>query len=280
MPVVAVEETTVQQAVQPEVTATIVTSIEPEIVTPTVVTEQQPTEVLPEQEQDVPADNTQQSPVEVELTTPVENESTPVAATPQSAQTESQPQSEAPVEQQDKQDSEVTVTDAAAAEAQPLFRTIEPHMVKVSETGTTEQTTETQPPEQQIASRLNDAIEQGDSRVEIQLEPQSLGKVTVELTQHSDGSLHIVLNADNARTHTLLQQHTEGLQQLLGGQDRKPVEIEVQHQERSQDAPNYDGRHGHSQQQQEQQERRPSRQQSSEDFLQQLRLGLVPLEAS
>jgi flagellar hook-length control protein FliK len=162
-----------------------------------------------------------------------------------------------------------------------VFQNVETHMVKVSETSDAESTSEAEPPEQQIATRLSDAIEQGESHVEIQLEPQSLGKVTVELTQHSDGSLHIILNADSTRTHSLLQQHSEALQQLLSGQDRKPVEIAVEHQQRSQDAPNYDGHHGQNQQQEQQQENRHSNHaKSSEDFLQQLRLGLVPLEAS
>jgi flagellar hook-length control protein FliK len=70
------------------------------------------------------------------------------------------------------------------------------------------------------------------------------------------------------------------LRDLLAGQSQKPVQIEVPRQESGEgkDA-RYDGSgNGHPRQQQEQHRQR--RQESGQDFLQQLRLGLVPLSVN
>jgi flagellar hook-length control protein FliK len=103
--------------------------------------------------------------------------------------------------------------------------------------------------------------------------------VTLEVTQQKDGALHVVLSAENSHTRTLLQQHAEGLQNLLGSQNQKNVQVEVSRQENTQQhEANYNSRNGHGQQGGYQQEQQRHHTQSDEDFLQQLRLGLIPLD--
>jgi flagellar hook-length control protein FliK len=100
--------------------------------------------------------------------------------------------------------------------------------------------------------------------------------VTVEVTAQEDGTLHIALSAENSHTKALLEQHTAGLQDLVSAQTQRPVQVEVtQRQEEQQGNLQEDGRNGQSGYQQQQQQQRQS--QHSEDFLQKLRLGLIPL---
>jgi flagellar hook-length control protein FliK len=92
--------------------------------------------------------------------------------------------------------------------------------------------------------------------VELQLQPESLGKVTVEVTAQKDGSLQVVLTAESSHTRQILSQHMDGLRDLLAGQSQKPVEIQVPRQESGGDKDAaYDGRHGGQQRGQEEQRR-------------------------
>lgn len=235
-------------------------------------------------------------PVEVEPAAQVQTEEQlqTEIQTAQTAQPQAE-QTEAPVQRMETPEAEVQTGDhaqsdeenaAADAESvpQPLFRDVEAAPVKVGEAAyTPEQTAETQDVSTQISSQLTQALEQGASRVEIQLTPESLGRVTVEITQTPDGMLHIALNAERSETRGLLEKHAANLQMILG-RGQEPVQVEVQRQEESQQNQNqqnpYDGHSGNQQSRQEQQEQhRQQHPQQSQDFFHQLRLGLVSVEA-
>jgi flagellar hook-length control protein FliK len=171
---------------------------------------------------------------------------------------------------------EAKVTEAPAAQPQPVFQHVQTHMIKVGETAKADSTNDTTDVGQQIAEQITGALDNGDTKVQVQLSPRSLGDVTVEITQQKDGALHIVLTAENTHTRALLGQHTESLQGLLSGQTQKPVQVEVSRsQEQQQQSQSYDGKNGSQQNPQEQQHRQNKH---NEDFLQQLRLGLIPFE--
>ncbi len=95
----------------------------------------------------------------------------------------------------------------------------------------------------------------------------------------SGGALAVTISAHNDDTRALLDRHSANLQELLGGRVRESVEVNVQRNQESQQNQNqqhsYDGHNGHAQ---DGQERRQPRQRhaSPEDFMQQLRLGLIP----
>ena len=127
--------------------------------------------------------------------------------------------------------------------------------------------------EEQIVSKLAETISAGETKVEIQLTPEHLGKVTVELTQKEDGSLHIALQAESSQTRNLLEREMSGLQSLLSQTTRQEVEVNVSQPQEQQQQQNYDG---HQQQHQQQQQQEKPR--SGEDFLNQLRLGLLTTE--
>jgi flagellar hook-length control protein FliK len=184
---------------------------------------------------------------------------------------------ETAMSQSDKSEDQNTVAAAAADREQPVFPQAEVGMVKVGEAPAADQTEQEQPVEQQITEQLTKALDQGESKVEVHLQPSSLGDVTVEVTQQKDGSLHVLLTAENTHTQQLLNQHTDGLQALLSGQDQKTVQIDVQKQQQEQMQWNGQG-NGNSQNGEQQQQQRQRQPEQTQDFLHQLRLGLTPIE--
>ena len=165
---------------------------------------------------------------------------------------------------------------------QQLFHDVKAAPVKV---GDVEPPQQTQEPNVagQIDAKLAQALQAGDTTVRIQLTPENLGEVTVEITQNADGALHVELTAHNADTRGLLERHAGDLQGMLAGRTQQNVEVNVQRQQESQQDQNqqhqhnYDGHNGHAQ---DGQERRRQHQEhtSPEDFMQQLRLGLIPTD--
>ena len=127
-------------------------------------------------------------------------------------------------------------------------------------------------------TQLAQALQTGETMVRIQLTPENLGEVTVEITQTADGALRIALSAHNDSTRGLLERHASDLQGMLSNRTEQSVEVSVQRQQESQQNQNqqhnYDGHNGHAQDGQER--RRQQREHTSpEDFMQQLRLGLI-----
>lgn len=168
--------------------------------------------------------------------------------------------------------------DAAQGEA-PLFPELEHTPVKVGQAPVLD----TQQPEleQRLAGQLAQAARGGEERVTIRLAPERLGTVVVELTRSEDGALHVVLHASTDKAADLLGGHAAGLGSLLQADRQAPVQVEVQRQqEHQQDQrqgyqdPGNGGRDGR---QPDGQEGR-RRQDSGRDFLQRLRLGLIPAD--
>lgn len=188
------------------------------------------------------------------------------------------PVEERPQEQEDGAE----VTEAEQAAPRQIFRDVEAVPVKVGEAPAAE---ETEAPDvaRQVLPQLAQALEKGESMVRVQLTPDSLGVVTVEISQSADGILRVALSAHSSETRSLLERHASDLQGLLAGRTQDSVQVEVQRQQESQQNQNqhpYDGHNGQDQsgRQQEQQQRRQGSG-HSQDFMQQLRLGLVPGQA-
>ncbi len=158
----------------------------------------------------------------------------------------------------------------------PVFHEVRDIPVKVGEAPAAAQTQEI-PVEEQVGAKLTEALQSGDTHVEIQLAPENLGKVTVEVTLHEDGALHVAIHAENSRTHSLLERSTDSLAAALARETRQEVQVEVPRQQESQQQNLYDGRQGHGHQGRQQQQQRQD-QRGGEDFLHQLRLGLVPVD--
>lgn len=177
-------------------------------------------------------------------------------------------------------DQQVQLLDAQQAPRQ-LFQNVEAAPVKVGEAYDAQQAQEPDVAKQ-IDAQLAQALQRGEPLVRIQLTPEHLGSVTVEISQSADGILRVALSAHSAETRGLLERHAGDLQGMLSSRGQE-VQVEVQRQQESQQGQNqqhqqnYDGRNGHAQ---DGQERRQQRREhtSAQDFMQQLRLGLIPAD--
>lgn len=174
---------------------------------------------------------------------------------------------------QEQSDEDSFVENVEVSGERTIFREVETAPVKVSETTSESELTESV--ETQINEKLTQTLSAGETRVELQLNPEHLGKITIELTQSSDGALHVSLFADNHQTRLMLERDTSGLQGLLSRNVQEEVLVEVPQQQQAQQQESYEG---HRQQEQQQEQQRHQQRQQSENFLDQLRLGLIPQE--
>lgn len=163
---------------------------------------------------------------------------------------------------------------------QRIFQNVREIPVKVGEVSDVKTTSETNSVEEQLNVRLSQAVRDGETVMELLLEPENLGSIQVKLAQSEDGCLHISIYAENSHTRTLLERDLTGLQAMLGRNTQQEVQVEVSHQESSHQQSLYDdgnrgnGKQGHQQGHQQ------DRQQTDENFLQRLRLGLDPLNVA
>ena len=162
--------------------------------------------------------------------------------------------------------------------AEPVFRDVKAAPIKVGEAQQPEQSQKADL-NQQIAGPLNQALAQGQTKVEIHLNPEYLGSVKVEIFQSAEGVLRVALTAESSETRGLLEKHAANLQSLLSGREQQTVEVEIQRQQ-PQDGqnPNHLNEDGHNGQNQQQRQQRRQQNGDGQDFLQKLRLGLAPVE--
>ena len=161
----------------------------------------------------------------------------------------------------------------------PVFEDVKAVPVKVGEAPRAAETAETENIGKQIGPKLIEITsvtgEAGGQSVTIDLDPANLGRLQIEVGLSKDGTLYVHVNAENSRTQDLLSRNSESLAAILGKYTQQEVQVEVPRQEESQRQDLYEQQQ--EQHQRQQQERRRKRE-SGEDFLQQLRLGLVPLD--
>ena len=160
----------------------------------------------------------------------------------------------------------------------PVFGQVESAPVKVGEAPAARDTAQAEDIGEQIGPKLvritSVTGESGERSITVSLEPEHLGKVQVEVSLSEDGTLHVALHAENSRTQSLLDRNSEALAAVLGRHAQQEVRMEAPRQEESR------GLYEQQQQQHQQhrQEQRRERRRDGEEFLQQLRLGLVPLD--
>ena len=162
---------------------------------------------------------------------------------------------------------------------QPLFREVEHMPVKVGDT-TALDTTAPQF-DNQLADTLDTALADGVQRLELKLTPENLGTVVVEMTRNPDGALHIVLRAETEQAARLLNDHSHSLGMLLQNSAQGEVRVEVPQPQQSEQQPwkQPDQNGGQQQGGDSQPQRQHREEQNTDDFLSQLRLGLLETAA-
>jgi len=172
--------------------------------------------------------------------------------------------------------------EGAAEVPQPVFHEVDTTPVKVGENF---KTVDTEQPdmEEKLAETVREAVEAGEERVEIQLSPANLGKITIEVTRSASGVLEVVLHAANTKAAGLLGQHLDGLHAALQNYSQESVRVEVQRAQEGQEQHLFqhadpDGRGRQQSREDQRQQPKENEEHDSGDFLQKLRLGLVSLE--
>ncbi|WP_312279909.1 flagellar hook-length control protein FliK [Oscillibacter sp.] len=162
---------------------------------------------------------------------------------------------------------------ADAGAPQPLFRETDAVPVKVGEP--VADTTRTDL-DDQLSEQVGKALRDGAQQVKLRLNPDHLGTLTIDLTRTQDGALQVVFHTTTEKAADLLSRHADSLSALLQSNSQSTVQVEVRRQEETQQ---YQQQSQQQDRQQEQGRRQQDqRRQSGEDFLQQLRLGLVTLD--
>lgn len=177
---------------------------------------------------------------------------------------------------EEEQPEEVQVTDTWTQERQ-VFQRETAAPVKVADNYEEAETVDLRLVDQ-VQSQLSRAVQEGQPLVRLQLSPASLGQVTVEITRNADGALSILMSAATEKTAALLQRHGGVLQQALTENLQSPVQVEVRQPEQPENANQFLNPEGQNRQHPGQQQREKKQKGSTEDFLQQLRLGLIGLE--
>ncbi len=169
----------------------------------------------------------------------------------------------------DSKKQEMEVLNSETAPEQPVFRNVDAMPVRVGDSTVLD--TETPNFDTNLSQTVQQALDQGTQKIQIQLKPENLGNIVVEMTQDSNGMLHVVLHADNDRAARFLQDHSGALSDLLQSSRSGQVQVEVPSQQSNQeswqppDQQNSGGQH----------RQRQNSRQNTEDFLNQLRLGLL-----
>ena len=215
-----------------------------------------------------------------------------IASYQQQLQGVQRPQSTAVEEMMDKSSSEDDPLMGPALAAQvteqtPVFENVVATPVKVAEPNRAIPL-ENSDGIEQLSARLDSFIqtESGDRAVELTLTPENLGKIRVNITHTAEGALHVQLNASSERAVNLLQRGAGNLQNLLTNMSRPAVAVEVRGGQGEEQLfnPNQQSGQQQSQQQQQQQQQQSQQQQRQQeqqvkgqvqDFVQQLRLGLL-----
>lgn len=157
--------------------------------------------------------------------------------------------------------------------SQPLFRETDSVPVKVGEPVTDTTRTDL---DEQLTEQVGKALKDGAQQVKLRLTPDSLGTLTIDLTRTQDGALQVVFHTTTEKAADLLSRHADSLGALLQNNSQSTVQVEVRRQEEAQQY-QQQGQRQH-QQQENSRGQQDQRRRSGEDFLQQLRLGLVTLD--
>ncbi|MBQ3496924.1 MAG: flagellar hook-length control protein FliK [Oscillospiraceae bacterium] len=215
---------------------------------------------------------TKSAPAEITYTAPVANAQTAHSDTGAATDTARKPDIPVTTEQT----AETAQGETVLTTAQRIFTTVEAAPVKVAEAPVLDTTAPQM--EAELTKLIADTAQTGKESITIRLAPETLGEIEVRLTRELDGALRVVMTTTTDRAQALLEKNAAGLQTLLGANTRGEVEIEVTtRQDAQQNSFERDAQH-HGGQEHEQKQQNHQQKRSSEDFLQQLRLGLLSLD--
>jgi len=122
-----------------------------------------------------------------------------------------------------------------------------------------------------LSEEILKTLDSGKKELEVQLEPQNLGKIRIKVSYESD-EVSVSVLCSESKTLKMLSQSAGELGTILESNLERPIQIFVDNQQA--DYLNNQDNSQQQQQQQQQQQNGSQQEESSEDFLQKLRLGI------
>lgn len=122
-----------------------------------------------------------------------------------------------------------------------------------------------------LSERLLNQIQTGKKELEVQLEPANLGKIRIKVS-YEEGQVSVSVLCTESKTLKLLSQSAGDLGSILESNLERPVQILVDKQEADYLNNQQEQNSGQNQQEQHNQKQQAE---SSEDFVQKLRLGIL-----
>lgn len=164
----------------------------------------------------------------------------------------------------------VTEASAQVQTARPLFEQVESVPVQVG------QPVQADSPEMpmQLGERIEQAVQQGQNTIEVQLTPQELGKITIRLSVGEEGTL-VSLHSANAKTVSLLSEHAANIGAIVEQNHPGTVSVRVEQEQANAQQQYTQQEHSNQNGGQQQQQQRHQAPPHNDDFVQQFRLGLI-----
>ncbi|WP_206459635.1 flagellar hook-length control protein FliK [Anaerovorax sp. IOR16] len=127
-----------------------------------------------------------------------------------------------------------------------------------------------------IAEKILHHASNGKNIFEVQLNPKELGSIQIKLTFES-GKASVVLNCSNPKTQELLMGQSENIRHIIEQQTGSDTIVTVK-EEAYRNQQDFDGRGQNSRQEEQRQQPQKDDPVNAEQFLQQLKLGLLGRE--
>ncbi len=164
---------------------------------------------------------------------------------------------------------QLTANDASQ---QPVFTKTEFVPVKVGD-GQMQQPAQTPTTDISIANTIINASNNGTDQVTIKLTPEHLGNLVIDIVRSPTGVISIVLTPETEAAAKMLSEHSTNIAGLLqnGTNEVKVQVVPPQESESMMQNPNKDAKDGTDNRQEQENQQK----QSSQDFINKLRLGLV-----
>ncbi|MEG2349471.1 MAG: flagellar hook-length control protein FliK [Hungatella sp.] len=125
---------------------------------------------------------------------------------------------------------------------------------------------------EKLADKISQSIANGRPECEIQLDPENLGRISIKLSMLESG-IKVLLSCDNPKTLELLADKSAGISRIVEHNTNGPVIMETKDSEYWNQQKNATDQHsGRNREQEPRQE--DHRKSESDDFMQQMRLGL------
>lgn len=128
----------------------------------------------------------------------------------------------------------------------------------------------------QLAERIVHQAKEGKQQFDIKLTPRELGEINIKIV-FENGRAEVLLSCSNKNTMNLLTQNAQTIGSVIQNHTGSQTTVVVEEGNQAQQD-TYDGSQHNGRQDAEQEQKNRHTRQQSQDFIQQLRLGLVDLQ--